>query len=388
MDYHASTKCLYGNGSKPDCDKSGALSFPIYQSATFEHSGVGSGTGYDYSRLQNPTREHLEDVIAALEKGVDALAFSSGMAALCAVMELFSPGDHIITDNDLYGGSVRLFDQINKKNGITFSSIDFQEEEPEDYITEHTKAIFLETPTNPMMNIIDIRKTAEITKKYHLIFIVDNTFLSPYFQNPLELGADIVIHSGTKFLGGHNDTLAGFAVTASKELSERLRFIIKTTGSGLSPFDSWLILRGVKTLAVRMERAQQNARELVSRLLKEESVKRVYYPGLEGSPGYEISKSQARGFGSMITFEVSSKEQAISILEQVRLIHFAESLGGVETLITYPITQTHTDIPSEILEKNGITDKVLRMSVGIEDIRDLLAELERVFELSTGRKGD
>ena len=261
MEYGISTKCLYGNGKENSCDQSGAISFPIYQTATFAHRGVGESTGYDYSRLQNPTREQLEKVVASLESGVDALAFSSGMAAITALMELFQPGDHMITDCDLYGGSIRLFDNVSKKNGIRFSPADCSKllredqsrggyEEFETLIEENTKAIFVETPTNPMMNVIDIEKLAAIAKKHSLLLIVDNTFLSPYFQNPLKLGADVVVHSGTKYLGGHNDTIAGFLVTSSEEISEKLRFLIKTVGSGLAPFDSWLLLRGIKTLAL------------------------------------------------------------------------------------------------------------------------------------------
>jgi cystathionine gamma-synthase len=341
--------------------------------------GVGESTGYDYSRLQNPTREQLENVVAALENGKDALAFSSGMAAITAMMEIFAPGDHIITDSDLYGGSIRLFNHISKKNGITFSHVDCSRESIEPFIRENTKAVLIETPSNPMMNVTDIRKIAEISRKHNLLFIVDNTFLSPYFQNPLDLGADIVVHSGTKFLGGHNDTIAGFVVTSSTEISEKLRFIIKTVGSGLAPFDSWLILRGIKTLALRMEASQKNALAIVDWLQKEKKVTKVYYPGIPGTKGYEVCKSQARGFGSMITFEAESVELAVKILNRVRLIRFAESLGGVETLITYPITQTHADVPKEVLAANGITDRILRLSVGIEDTRDLLEELRRVF---------
>lgn len=379
MGYKFSTKCLYGNGLKPSCDKSGAVSFPIYQTATFAHVGVGESTGYDYSRLQNPTREQLEQVVASLEAGSDALAFSSGMAAIAALMEIFQPGDHIITDSDLYGGSIRLFDHISKKNGLTFSHVNCSKEEIEPYINEYTKAVFIETPSNPMMNITDIRKMSAIAKRHQLLLIVDNTFLSPYFQNPLKLGADIVIHSGTKYLGGHNDTIAGFLVVSSKEISEKLRFIIKTVGSGLAPFDSWLILRGIKTLALRMEQAQKNAIAIVDWLLQEKKISKVYYPGIPESEGYEVCKSQARGFGSMITFEVETKELAVKILNNVKLIQFAESLGGVETLITYPITQTHADVPKEVLAANGVTEKILRLSVGIEDTEDLLDELRRVF---------
>lgn len=379
MGYQFLTKCIYGDGTRPDCDKSGAVSFPIYQTATFSHVGVGESTGYDYSRLQNPTREQLEKVVAALENGIDALAFSSGMAAIAALMEIFAPGDHIITDSDLYGGSIRLFDHISKKNGITFSHVDCSRDSIEPLIQENTKAVLIETPSNPMMNVTDIRKIAKITKKHKLLFIVDNTFLSPYFQNPLDLGADIVLHSGTKYLGGHNDTIAGFVVTSSKEISEKLRFIIKTVGSGLAPFDSWLLLRGIKTLALRMEASQRNAFAIVDWLQKEKKVTKVYYPGIPGTRGYEVCKSQARGFGSMITFEVESKELAVEILNRVRLIRFAESLGGVETLITYPITQTHADVPKEVLAANGVTERILRLSVGIEAIEDLLEELRRLF---------
>ena len=378
-EYRSLTKCLYGNGEKLTCDQSGAVSFPIYQSATFSHFGVGEGTGYDYSRMQNPTREQLENVVTSLEKGLDGIAFSSGMAAISSVMELFEPGDHIITDQDLYGGSLRLFQNINQKNGLLFSHISFREEKLENHITEKTKAILIETPSNPMMNIIDIQKIAKISHQNHLLFIVDNTFLSPYFQNPLDLGADIVIHSGTKYLGGHNDTIAGFAITSSQEIASKLRYIMKTTGAGLSPFDSWLILRGIKTLGIRMEKSEKNAKKIVNWLLKNKSIKRVYYPGIKGNTGYEICKKQARGFGSMITFEVKSKEQALSILKNRKLIQFAESLGGVETLITYPITQTHADVSPEALSRNGITDCILRLSVGIEDSRDLIRELKRVI---------
>ena len=379
MELEFAKRCIYGEKEKFEKESTGAISFPIYQTATYEHPEVGQSTGFDYSRLQNPTRRQLEKVVASLEKGIDALAFSSGMAAITALMELFEPGDHIVTDADLYGGSIRLFDNINKKNGIEFSHVDCSSVDVESYINDKTKAIFIETPTNPMMNVIDIRKMAEITKKYNILLIVDNTFLSPYFQNPLELGADIVVHSGTKFLGGHNDTLSGFLVTSSKEISDKLRFIIKTVGSGLSPFDSWLVLRGIKTLPLRMEKSQENAKAIVDYLLSEPKVKKVYYPGIKGSKGYEVCKSQSKGFGSMITFEVESKELTLKILKNTKLIPFAESLGGVETLITYPSTQTHADVPEEVRIENGITDCVLRLSAGIEDTGDLVADLRNAI---------
>lgn len=373
------TKCLHLEEEEGCSNHYGAISYPIYQTATYAHPGVGQSTGYDYSRLQNPTKEHLEKVVASLENGIDALAFSTGMAAITLMMELFEPGDHLIVDADLYGGSIRLFNNISKKNGITFSNIDCYKGNVESYINENTKAIYIETPTNPMMNVTDITALSEIAKRNHVLLIVDNTFLSPYFQNPLDLGADIVVHSGTKYLGGHNDTLSGFLVTNREELSEKFRFFIKTTGSGLAPFDSWLILRGIKTLGIRMEKAQKNAIEIANWLKEQGAVTKVIYPGLPEHPGYEIMKRQARGFGAMLTFQLESKEFALGILEKVRMIKFAESLGGVETLVTYPTTQTHADVPEEIRQKNGITECTLRLSVGIEDVKDLLDELTKVF---------
>lgn len=379
MENSIETRCQHLDEDLAACDLSGALSFPIYQTATFAHRGVGESTGYDYSRLQNPTRERLEKVVASLESGIDALAFSSGMAAIGTALELFKTGDHIIVDYDLYGGSIRLFNNISKKNGIEFTRVDIVNDDVSKYIKENTKAVFIETPTNPMMNVIDIEKIAEITKKNNILLIVDNTFLSPYLQNPLKLGADIVIHSGTKYLGGHNDTLSGFIVTNREDIREKLRFLIKTTGAGLAPFDSWLILRGIKTLSVRMDRAEENAIKIANWLKDHKHITKVIYPGLPEHPGHEIMKKQARGFGAMLTFEVDSKEFALYILKSVRLIRFAESLGGTETLITYPITQTHADVPAEELERNGITDRVLRVSVGIEGVDDLLKELEQVW---------
>ena len=373
------TKCLHIENEETSGEHFGAISYPIYQTATYAHPGVGQSTGYDYSRLQNPTRAHLEQVLASLENGIDAFALSSGMAAITLLMELFAPGDHIIADADLYGGSIRLFRNVSEKNGITFSSIDCYREDVESYINENTKAIYIETPTNPMMNVTDIDAIAKIAQKHKLLLIVDNTFLSPYYQNPLDLGADIVVHSGTKYLGGHNDTLAGFLVTNREDIREKLRFLIKTTGAGLAPFDSWLILRGIKTLGIRMERAQKNALEIAKWLKQQRPVTKVIYPGLPEHPGHEIMKRQARGFGAMLTFQLQSKEFALAILEKVRLIKFAESLGGVETLITYPTSQTHADVPKEIRERNGITEETLRLSVGIEDVKDLITELETIF---------
>ena len=380
MERGINTRCLHLEETEGKTDNYGALTFPIYQTATYAHPAVGQSTGYDYSRLQNPTREHLEKVVASLEGGIDALALSTGMAAITLMMELFKPGDHLIVESDLYGGSIRLFNNVSEKNGIEFSRVACSNEDVESHVKDNTKAIYIETPTNPMMNVTDIGALAGIAKKHGMLLIVDNTFLSPYFQNPLKLGADIVIHSGTKYLGGHNDTLAGFIVTNNEEISEKLRFLIKTTGAGLSPFDSFLLERGIKTLGIRMERAQENAFALAEWLKKQDVVTKVIYPGLPEHPGHEIMKKQARGFGAMITFDLDTKEHAIALLEKVHMIKFAESLGGVETLITYPTTQTHADVPVEIREKNGITDSTLRLSVGIEDSKDLIAELEVVFK--------
>lgn len=379
MAYDIETRCIHLETRDRDCDKSGAISFPIYQTATYAHPQLGESTGYDYSRLQNPTRAQVEEVVAGLEGGAGAVAFSTGIAAVSAVMEIFNPGDHLIVADDLYGGSVRLFLNISKKNGVDISRVNFCEENVGDYITKNTKAIYFETPTNPMMNVIDIEEVAKIAKEHNLLVIVDNTFLSPYFQNPIKLGADIVIHSGTKYLGGHNDTLAGFVVTKTEELLEKIRYIIKTTGACLAPLDSWLILRGIKTLALRMEKAQENAKKLAVWLKERSEIVRVIYPGLPQHPGHEIMKKQARGFGAMLTFELISKELVEKVLREVSLIQFAESLGGVETLITYPITQTHADVPPEILVKNGINDRVLRLSVGIENADDLINDFEKVF---------
>ena len=382
------TKCIHLEEDEGQCSHYGALSYPIYQTATYAHPGVGQSTGFDYSRLQNPTREHLEKMVDALENGLDAFALSSGMAAISLLMEMFRQGDHIIADSDLYGGSIRLFHNVNEKNGVEFSSIDCCRDDVESYVKENTKAIYIETPTNPMMNVTDIRKMADIAKRHNLILIVDNTFMSPYFQNPLDLGADVVIHSGTKYLSGHNDTLAGFIVTNREDIQEKLRFLIKTTGAGLAPFDCWLVLRGMKTLGIRMERSQENAEQIAAWLQQQKAVTRVIYPGLPDHPGHEIMKKQARGFGAMLTIQLESKEFALAILEKVRMIRFAESLGGVETLVTYPTTQTHADVPKEIRERNGITESTLRFSVGIENIEDLIGELEKVFAEIEEEKND
>ena len=379
MKFAPETKCIHLE-KKDNKDKHyGAVSFPIYQTATYAHPAVGQSTGFDYSRLQNPTREQVEKVLAQLEEGIDAFALSSGMAAISLLMELFSPGDHLVIDSDLYGGSIRLFDAVSAKNGIGFTRADFSSDDIESLIKPETKALYLETPTNPMMHVTDLKKVSEIARRHNILLIVDNTFLSPYFQKPLTLGADIVVHSGTKYLGGHNDTLAGFLVTKRSDIQERLRYLIKTTGAGLSPFDSWLILRGIKTLALRMEKAQQNALKIAYWLKEQPAVTKVLYPGLPEHPGHEIMKKQAAGFGGMLTFDVKDEETAKKVLGSVDLIQFAESLGGVETLITYPLTQTHAEVPEALRLKNGITGRTLRLSVGIENADDLIADLAQAL---------
>lgn len=381
MGFELDTICIHGKGRRRAVDSTGAISFPIYQTATYAHPSVGQSTGFDYNRVQNPTREELERIVADLEHGTDAIGFATGMAAVSAFMELFKPGDHVVSTSDLYGGVIRQFNTINKKNGIEFTYLNTQAvAELEAAIRPNTKLIYVETPTNPMMQVTDIEAVSELAKKHGCLLAVDNTFLSPYFQNPLDLGADVVLHSATKYLEGHNDTLGGFVVVKSGELSHDIREIGKTTGATLAPFDAWLILRGVKTLSVRMERHQQNALAIVDWLERHPKVRGVFYPGLPSNPGYEISKRQTRGFGGMLTFHVDSGETARRVLEKLKLVQFAESLGGTESLMTYPITQTHADVPAEMLRENGIDETTLRMSVGLENMGDLIADLAQALE--------
>ena len=323
----------------------------------------------------------LEKVMSALESGVDSLAFSSGMAAIDAVMRLFVSGDHILTGFDLYGGSFRLFRSVYEPYGLTFSAVHTSDlEAVERAITPKTKAIYLETPTNPTMEITDLRALAELAHKKGLLVIVDNTFLTPYFQRPLELGCDIVLHSGTKYLAGHNDILAGFVISREKSIAEKLRSIYKTTGACLSVFDAWLMLRSLRTLPLRMRQHEKNAETLVAFLKTQPYVQKVLYPGLPEHPGYEIQKKQATGFGGMISFYVDTPERAKKILEGISLIQFAESLGGAESLMTYPRTQTHADLTPEEAKEKGITDTLLRFSVGLEDVEDLKEDLLSVFK--------
>ncbi len=374
------TLCVHGGAHRfPDGARS--LTVPIYQTAAFSHLETGHNEhGFDYTRLSNPTRQHLEETVSSLEGAADTVAFASGMAAIAAVFELYAPGDHIICSADLYGGTVLLFDLVEKKNGLRFTFVDTTDlSQVEQALEPGTKAIYLETPSNPMMNVTDIRGCAALAKKAGAQLIVDNTFLSPYLQNPIALGADLVVHSGTKFLAGHNDTICGFLCAADQMTAERLRKLAVTMGNVLSPFDSYLVLRGIKTLAVRMERQQQTALAIAKWLRTQEKVTRVYYAGLEEHPGYAVNAAQSRGAGGMLSFAVDSHETALKILKTVKVITFAESLGGPESLITLPALQTHRDVAPAEREKLGITDSLLRMSVGLENAGDLMADLAQAM---------
>ena len=381
MSQKLETRCVHG-GEHRFPDSRDSISMPIYQTATFAHPDLGhSPDRFYYTRLTNPTRNMLEETVSSLEGAANTVAFSSGMAAISAVFEFFAPGDKILCSADLYGGTVLLFDLVSKKNGLELEFVDTTDAASlSDAMTDDVKAIYIETPSNPMMNVTDIRFCADLAKKHGALLIVDNTFLSPYFQNPLELGADIVVHSGTKYLGGHNDTLAGFVCLANDHLSEKLYKISYTMGATLAPFDSWLMIRGIKTLAVRMERAQENAKAIAAYLQNHPKVTKVHYVGLPDHPGYEVNAKQSRGSGAMLSFAVDSHETALQVLDKVRIITFAESLGGPESLITLPVTQTHADVPEEERLKLGITDSLLRLSVGLENAQDLIEDLRQAME--------
>ncbi|WP_409298292.1 trans-sulfuration enzyme family protein [Peribacillus sp. SCS-26] len=358
----------------------GSISTPIYQSATFSHPALGQSTGYDYSRTANPTRTALEEAIAALEKGDRGFAFASGMAAITSILLLFKPNDHLVVSDDLYGGTYRILEEVFSHYGITATYVDTSSTEA---ITaafkENTKGLFIETPTNPLMKVTDLKAALSLAGDRGILTVVDNTFMTPYLQRPIEFGADIVMHSATKYLGGHNDAVAGLVVTADEEMSLKMAKIHNGAGAILGPQDSWLILRGMKTLGIRLDRQQANAARIAEVLKAHPSIETVYYPGLEDHPQYELSGRQAEGFGAMLSFTVKNKELVPHILENLKIISFAESLGGVESLITYPATQTHADIPREIRDARGITDKLLRLSVGIENAEDLIEDLSAVL---------
>lgn len=380
MSHSIETICVHGGEHKFQ-DEAKSLTMPIFQTAAWGHTKLGhNDNGFDYTRISNPTRAHLEETVSALEGAAKTIAFSSGMAAVTACFELFAPGDHVICSADLYGGTVLLFRIIAEKNGIQISYVDTTDlAAVEAAVNPNTKAIYIETPSNPMMNVTDIAGCAEIAGKAGALLIVDNTFLSPYFQNPIALGADLVIHSGTKFLAGHNDTISGFLCAADPGVGEKLHQIATATGGTLSPFDSFLTERGIKTLPVRMEYQQRSAMAIAQWLKTQPKVRKVYYVGLPEHPSYAVNAKQSRGAGSMLSFAVDSGETALKILQRVKVITFAESLGGPESLITLPATQTHRDVPVEDQLKLGITDSLLRMSVGLENADDLIADLDQAM---------
>ncbi len=367
-----------------DGDKrTGAVNVPIYQTATYKQIRLGEHTGYEYTRTGNPTREALEKLIADLEHGNYGLAFASGMAATTAVLSLFKSGDRIIISSNVYGGTFRVLDKIFSNFGITYEIADTTDLALLDKsITTDVKAVFIESPANPLLTVTDINAVSEITKKHDILLIVDNTFMTPYLQRPLELGADIVVHSATKYLGGHSDLVAGLAVVKDKNLAEKLYFIQNATGGVLPPFDSFLLIRGIKTLSVRMDRHISNAESAAKYLKTNPAVKEVYYPGLEDNPGYEIQKKQADGAGGMISFELADGYSPAKFFDGLKLIALAESLGGVESLACHPSTMTHASIPQEIREKVGITENLIRISIGIESEKDIIDDLENALRFS------
>ncbi|HYV07554.1 MAG TPA: cystathionine gamma-synthase [Blastocatellia bacterium] len=373
-----STKAIHA-GQEPD-PSTGAVSIPIYQTSTYAQEGIGKNRGYEYARTQNPTRSALESNLAALEGGRACFAFASGMAATNAVMTLLRAGDHVIVSDNTYGGTFRLFDKILKKFGVEFSYVDAREpQNVEDAARPETRMVFIETPTNPVMSLVDIKAVGEITRRRGVRLVVDNTFMSPFFQQPLELGADIVVHSTTKYLNGHSDSIGGAVILNDEEDIAAMAFIQNAAGAIISPMDAWLVMRGTKTLAVRMKQHDENGRIVAQFLSEHPKVQRVYYPGLKSHPQYELARRQMTGFGGMISFETGSLENAGRVLEGVRLCTLGESLGGVETLISHPATMTHASVPEVERNRLGITDGLVRISVGIEDVEDIIADLDHAF---------
>ncbi len=361
-------------------ERTGAVNIPIYQTSTYKQDGLGKMRGYEYSRTGNPTREALESLIAELEGGVAGFAFGSGMAALTAVLSLLHSGDRVLISSNVYGGTFRLLNKVFDHFSITYTIADTTDLEVyESQITEDVKAVIIESPANPLMTVTDIQAVADVSHRHGLLVIVDNTFMTPYLQNPLKLGADIVVHSATKYLGGHSDVVSGLAVVNSAELAEQIAFIQNSTGGVLGPFDSFLLIRGIKTLAVRMDRHVENAEKAAAFLSSHSAVKNVYYPGLESSQGYDINRRQAKNGGAMISFELKENYDINKFFESLELITLAESLGGVESLVCHPASMTHASIPADIRNKVGITDGLIRLSIGIEKIDDILADLENAI---------
>jgi cystathionine beta-lyase/cystathionine gamma-synthase len=377
-DHGFSTKAIHA-GQPPE-PVTGAIMTPVFLTSTYVQEELGKNKGYEYSRVSNPTRTALEQNIAALENGKHGMAFGSGTAAVDAIMHLLAPGDHVILSRNVYGGTYRIAKMVWEDFGLQFDFVDTTKlQEIERVLRPNTKMLFIETPTNPTMELTDLAGAAEIARRFKLISVADNTFATPYLQQPLAYGFDIVVHSLTKYLNGHSDMLGGVVVTNNDQYAERLRFLQKSVGGILSPFDAWLCLRGTKTLAVRMKQHCENALRVAQWLKRQPKVQKVYFPGLEDHPQHELAKKQMRGFGGMISFELGSLDAAAQFLKRVRLCALAESLGGVETIITHPATMTHAAIPPEQRARIGITDGLVRISVGIEDVEDILADLDQAL---------
>ncbi len=381
MSYAIESKLIHG-GIDGD-ETTGAVVVPIYQTSTYRQDGLGKDRGWEYSRTGNPTRAALEALIAELEEGKYGMAFASGLAAINTVLSLFKQGDRLVVSDNIYGGTFRILDNVFSNFGITYEIVDTSDlKQVEDAITPEVKAVYIETPANPLLTVTDIEAVSKIAKKAGKLVIVDNTFLTPYLQRPLSLGADIVIHSGTKYLGGHSDTISGFVAVKDKELADRLYYLQNAIGGVLSPFDSFLVTRGIKTLGVRMDRHVENADKIARWLEKSGYVEKIYYPGLESDPGYEVQKKQADGAGAMISFVLDKKYDYRKFFESLKLVTLAESLGGVESLVCHPASMTHAAIPREVREEVGIVDELIRLSVGIENADDLIADLEQAIEAS------
>lgn len=381
---HTETALIHGGISTDE--RTGAVNVPIYQTSTYQQDGLGKMRGYEYSRTGNPTREALEKLIAELEDGYAGFAFGSGMAAITAVLSLLNSGDRVLISSNVYGGTFRVLDKVFQHFGITYTIADTAAPAKyETQITADVKAVIIESPANPLMTVTDIAGIAEISHRHGLLVIVDNTFMTPYLQKPLTLGADIVVHSATKYLGGHSDVVAGLAVVNSPELAQQLAFIQNSTGGVLGPFDSFLLIRGIKTLAVRMDRHVENAQKAAEFLRKHPVVRTVYYPGLPDAQGYAVNRKQAKNGGVMISFELHEGYDISRFFEALKLVMLAESLGGVESLVCHPATMTHASIPAEIRRQVGITDGLIRLSVGIENIADILADLDQAIAASAIR---
>ena len=379
-DYKKIESALIHGGISMD-ERTGAVNVPIYQTSTFKQDGIGKMRGYEYSRTGNPTREALEALIAELEGGVAGFAFGSGMAATTAVLSLFKSGDKVLISSNVYGGTYRVLDQVFNHFNLNYAITDTSDVNAfEKDITDDVKAVIIESPANPLLTVTDIAEVSKAAHAHGLTVIVDNTFMTPYLQRPIELGADIVLHSATKYLGGHSDLVAGLAVVNDEETAKRLAFIQNSTGGVLGPFDSFLLIRGIKTLAVRLDRHTENAEKIAEFLSAHEAIKNVYYPGLKSNPGYEVNKKQAKNGGAMISFELKEEYNINKFYEGLKLVMLAESLGGVESLVCHPSTMTHAAIPAEIRKKVGITDGLIRLSVGIEDVNDIIDDLKSAIE--------